>query len=78
METQTNSPGTDITTQSKSKTALPAYHIQQHISSIMVFRTVSDLKTLVTSDQYIQVVKPQSYLDYFLNIYSKTKTNIRL
>ena len=39
---------------------------------------VSGMKLLVTSNQYIQVVKSQPYLDSFCNTYSKIKTNIRL
>ena len=39
---------------------------------------VSRLKLLVTCNQYVQVVKSLSYLQYFLNTYFKMKTNIKL
>ena len=39
---------------------------------------VSGLKTLATSNRYLQVVKSQPYLDSFQNTSSKKKTNIRL
>ena len=39
---------------------------------------VSGLKTLAISNQYLQVVKSQPYLDYFQNTHSKVRANIRL
>ena len=39
---------------------------------------VSGLKTLATSNRYLQVIKSQPYLDSFQNTSSKVKTNIRL
>ena len=39
---------------------------------------VSGVKLFVISNWYVQVVKPQPYLDYFQNNHSKMKTNIRL
>ena len=39
---------------------------------------VSGLKTLATSNRYLQVVKLQPHLDYIENTHSKVKTNIRL
>ena len=40
--------------------------------------TVSRQKTLAISNQYVQVVKSQPYLDYFQNTHTKMKTNIRI
>ena len=40
--------------------------------------SVSGMILLVTSNRYVQVVKPQPYPDNFENTYSKMKTNVRL
>ena len=40
--------------------------------------SVSWMILLVTSNRYVQVVKPQPHPDNFQNTYSKMKTNIRL
>ena len=39
---------------------------------------VSGLKTLATTNRYLQVVKSQPYLGCFQNTHSKVKKNIRL